>query len=78
MYPWQQVKYTRMYLTSVQFCPLIQWVGGMGEGGDMRDNSAEIFLQSFLQEALVSSSVMRRDVHSFMLSIQLYSDLPKA
>ena len=39
-----------------------------GGGGDTRDDSAEILFQSFLQEALLSSS--GRDVHSLMLSIQ--------
>ena len=34
---------------------------------DMGDDSAEILFQSFLQEALVSSSGMGRDVHSLML-----------
>ena len=38
--------------------------------GDIRDDSTEIPFQSFLQEALVSSSGTRRDVHSLMLSIQ--------
>ena len=33
----------------------------------MRDYSAEILFQSFLQEALVSSSGMGRDVHSLMI-----------
>ena len=37
---------------------------------DMRNDSAEIFFQSFLQEALVSSSGMGRGVHSLTLSIQ--------
>ena len=37
---------------------------------DMGDNSAEILFLTFLQEALVSSSGMGRDVHSLMLSIQ--------
>ena len=36
----------------------------------MRDDSAEILFQSFLLEALVSSSGTGRDVHSLMLSIQ--------
>ena len=36
----------------------------------VRDDSAEILFQSFLQEALVSSSGMGRDVHSLMLSKQ--------
>ena len=34
----------------------------------MRDDSAEILFQSFLQEALVSSSGTDRDVHSLILS----------
>ena len=36
----------------------------------MTDDSAEIPFESFLQEALVSSFSMGRDVHSLMLSIQ--------
>ena len=36
----------------------------------MRDDSAEVLFQSFLQEALVSGSGMGRDVHSLTLSIQ--------
>ena len=48
--------------SSVQFSPL-------GRRRHMRDNSAEILFQSFLQEALVSSSGMGRDVQSLMLSI---------
>ena len=36
---------------------------------DMREISAQILFQFFLQEALVSSSGMSRDVHSLMLSI---------
>ena len=38
--------------------------------GNITDKSAEILFQSFLQEALVSSSGMGRDNHSSMLSIQ--------
>ena len=36
----------------------------------MMDNSAQIFFQSFLQEAVVSSSGMVRDAHSLTLFIQ--------
>ena len=36
----------------------------------MRDNLAEIRFQSFVLEALVNSSGMGRDVHSFILSIK--------
>ena len=52
----------------VQFSPLNDGV----IGGDMRDNSAEILFQSFLQEALVSSSGMGRNVHSLMLSTSAF------
>ena len=52
--------------SSVQFSPLTDLV----VREDMRDDSAEIPLQSFLQEALVSGCGMGRDVHSLMLSIQ--------
>ena len=52
--------------SSVQLNSLTDWV----PGGDMRDGSAENLFQSFLQEALISSSGMGRDVHSLMLSIQ--------
>ena len=51
---------------SVQFSPLTDWV----VWGDMRDDSAEILFQCFLQTALVSSSGTGRGVHSLMLSIQ--------
>ena len=50
-------------LSSVQFSSLTDWVvRGGGAGVDVRDDSAEILLQSFLQEALVSSSGSGRDV----------------
>ena len=39
----------------------------------MRDDSAEILFESFLQEAIVSSSGTDRDVHSLMLSIQRWN-----
>ena len=45
--------------------------------GDMRDDSAEILFQYFLQEALVSSSGMGRYVHSLMLSIQHFLYRPR-
>ena len=38
--------------------------------GDIGEDFAEILFQSFLYEALVSSSGMGRDVRSLMLSIQ--------
>ena len=50
----------------VQFSPLIEWVVGGGVWGDMKDDSVEILFQSFLQEGLLSSSGMGRDVHSGM------------
>ena len=44
--------------------------------GDMREDSAEILFQSFLQEA-VSSSGMGRDVHPLMLSLQHFLCRPR-
>ena len=43
----------------------------------MMDDSAEIFLQSFLQEAIVSSSGLGRDVHSETLSVQHFLCQPR-
>ena len=54
---------------SVQFSALIR----LGHQGHMRNDSAEILLQSFLQEAHLSSSGIGRNVHSLMLSIQHFS-----
>ena len=51
------------------------WVIGGGEG--MTDDSAEILLQYFMQEAIVSSSGMGRDVCSLMLSIQHFLCQPQ-
>ena len=49
---------------SVQLSRLANWViGGWGWEGDM---TAEILLQSVLQEATVSSSSLGRDVQSLM------------
>ena len=48
----------------------VQSLDRLGHWGDMRDNLAEILFKPFLQEALVCSSGMSRDVHSLMMSIQ--------
>ena len=48
---------------SVQFGSL-QSLDRLGHRGDMTDDPAEILFQSFLQEAVVSSSGTGRDVHS--------------
>ena len=48
----------------------VQFLDQLGHWGNMRDDSTEILFQSFLQEALVSSSGMGRDAHSSMLSTQ--------
>ena len=51
----KQKKQKNQYKTgvsSVQFSPLTNWVVGM----DMRNDSEEVLVQSFLQEALESSS----------------------
>ena len=50
----------------------VQSLDWLGHWGDVRDDSAEILSQSFMQETLVSSSGMGRDVHSLMLSIQRF------
>ena len=55
----------------------VQSLDQFGHQGDMRDDSAETLLQPFLQEALVSSSGMGRDVHSLMLSIQHFFCRPQ-
>ena len=57
------------YSEKVQFSS-VPWP--IASSGDMRDVSEEILFQSFLQEALRSSSGMGRDVHSFMLSIDRF------
>ena len=64
---------------SVQFSLLTDLVVCVcvgGGGGGTRDDSTGILSQSFLQEALVSSSGMGSDVHSLMLSIQHSDRLP--
>ena len=38
-------------------------------GRSLWDDQAEILFQSFVREAIVSSSGMGRDVHSLMLSV---------
>ena len=58
------------FISSVQFSPLT-------DSGGMRDNSAEILFQTFLQDALVSSSGMGRYVHSLVLSIQHFLCQPQ-
>ena len=54
---------------TVQFSSF-QTLDRLGRNGDMRDDSAEILFQSFLQEALVSSSSMGRNVLSLTSSFQ--------
>ena len=49
----------------------------LGRRGDMRDDSAGTLFQSFLQEALMSSSGMGRKFHSLMLSIQHFLCRPR-
>ena len=36
----------------------------------MRDDSAEVLYQSFLREAILSSSGMDKDIHSLTLSFE--------
>ena len=54
--------------------PIRSLVGGVV---GMKDDSAEIFFQYFLQKAPVSSSGMGRDVHSLMLFIQVFPCRPR-
>ena len=49
----------------------------LGRRGDMKDDSAEILFQSILQEAVVSSFGMGRDVHSLLFSIQHFLCQPQ-
>ena len=56
----------------------VQSLDQLGDQGDMRDLSAEILFQPFLQEALVSSSGMGRNVHFLMLSIQHFLCRPQS
>ena len=55
-------------LSSVQ----LQSLDFVGHWGDTMDDSAEILSQSFLQEAIVSTSGVGRDVYSLMLSTQRF------
>ena len=55
----------------------VQSLHRLGRLGDMRDDSAEILFQSFLQGALVNSYGMGRDVHSLLLSIQHFLCRPR-
>ena len=52
----------------------VQFLDRLDRRGDMRDDSAEILFQSFLQVALVSSSGMGRDVHSLTLCFHGFTD----
>ena len=67
----------RMRLPTQLFCSVQSLDWSEGGGGGMEDDSAEILLQSFLQEALVSSSGISRDVRSLMLSTQHFLCCPR-
>ena len=56
--------------TRSQACVMssVQSLDQLGYRGDMRANSEKILFQSFLKEAIVSSSGMGREVHSLTLS----------
>ena len=60
-----------------RICCSVQSLDWFGRRGDMTDDSAEILFQSFLREAIVSSSGMGRDVHSLTLSIQYFLCRPR-
>ena len=50
-----RVVVNKVKVSSVPFSPLTDWVAG--GGGDMRDDSAEILFQSFLQETIAIAIV---------------------
>ena len=54
------------------FVPLssVQSLGRLGHQRDIRDNAAEMFFQTFMWEAIVSSSGIDGDAHSLIFSIQ--------
>ena len=56
----------------------VQSLDRLDRRGNMRDDSAEILFQSFLQEAFVSRFGMGKYVHSLMLSIQHFFCQPRA
>ena len=62
--------YPSSWNTLAWFFSSVQSLDQLVRWGDMRDDSADIPFQSFLQEAPVSSSGKGRDVHSLMLSLQ--------
>ena len=64
---------SRVRAFSVQLSPLSDWVVG-GTRGTIQK---EILFESFLREALVSSSDMGRDARSSMLSIQQFICRPR-
>ena len=55
----------------------VQSLERLGRRRDMRDDSADIFFQSFLLKALTSSSGIGTDVHSLMLSNQYFLCRPR-
>ena len=55
--------YSAFTVTGKQFSSA-QSLDRLGRRGDMRDDSAEILFQSFLQKAIASSSGMGKNVHS--------------
>ena len=65
--------------SSARFSSVANRLGrrGRGGGGERRDDVTEILFQSFLQEALVRSFGMGRDVHSLTLSIQHFLCWPR-
>ena len=63
-------------LTSLLFSPFIDRIVGMGRGGGAARGMIQLF-QSFLQEALFSSSGMGRDVHSLKCPPSGVAHLPR-
>ena len=55
----------------------VQFLDRLDRRGDTRYDSSEFLFQSFLREAIVSSSGMGRSVHSLMLSFQHFLCRPR-
>ena len=66
-----------MLLSKWQRISSVQSLDRVGHWGDITDDSGEILIQSFLQEAIVSSSSIGRDVHSLTLSIKHFLCQPQ-
>ena len=64
------INFSAPQLPSVVQFSSVRTLDRFGRQEDVKDDSADILFQPFLQEALLSSCGIFRDVHSFTLSIQ--------